>query len=745
MQLKLGDFLEHRYRIEAPIARGGMSTVYRCVDTRLGRTVAAKVMDDQYVGDPIFSDRFQREARSMAQLSHPNLVGVYDFCSEGDNIFLIMELINGGTLRELLAEQGPLPAHAAAAVLRSILQGLAAVHAAGLIHRDLKPDNVLINSHNQVKLSDFGLVRAAAASNATSNQIIGTVSYLSPEQVSGDDITMASDVYSAGILLFELLTATTPFTGDSQISRAFARLDSDVPAPSSRVPGVPKLIDELVATATARNPEERFADAAEFLSALEDVARELDFPPYVVPVPKNTATQRAAAHVAALSDGDATTVIGSAEDNADAPTTVVKNPNMTMQLPPSGTEETSVFPTAVPEVALPPTPAPQPVAPQQNPDVDAPAVVESLSPTPVVTNRGRGGIVAWWIVVAVITTAIAIGAWWFGSGRYGEVPQVLGMDQTTASQTLSAHGFGTAIATVYNNDVPVDLVAGSEPASGSQAVKGDDVTLLVSLGKPTVPDFADNPDPNAYRMALSSRTLQFSEGESVYSDSVEQGKVAEVSPGVGSEVLVNSAVTVHLSKGPAPVNVPNVRDQSREEALEQLRNAGFDVTVETRFDDSVAGEHAIGTQPEAGSQIPKGSKITLQVSTATEIPDLFGLNEREARSLLAESGIRVAEVTRSDDSSAVGETASDVYETSPPSGTLIDSSQTAVTIVLVGEVEVPNVVGKRLSEARRILHDAGLEAKVATSASNSSRVLYQSPTIFSTLAPGEEVELRVLN
>lgn len=741
MQLKLGDFLEHRYRIEAPIARGGMSTVYRCVDTRLGRTVAAKVMDDQYVGDPIFSDRFQREARSMAQLSHPNLVGVYDFSSEGDNIFLIMELINGGTLRELLAEQGPLPAYAAVSVLRSILQGLAAVHAAGLIHRDLKPDNVLINSQNQVKLSDFGLVRAAAASNATSNQIIGTVSYLSPEQVSGDDITMASDVYSAGILLFELLTATTPFAGDSQISRAFARLDSDVPAPSSRVSGVPKLIDELVATATARNPEERFADAAEFLTALEDVARELDFPPYIVPVPKNTATQRAAAHVASLTDADATTVIGSVNDNADAPTTVVGNPNMTMQLPPSAPEETSVFPTAVPEM----TPPPQPVVAQPHPDVDTPAVVESLSPAPVVTNRGRGGIVVWWIVVAIITTAIAIGAWWFGSGRYGEVPQVLGMDQTTASQTLANYGFGTAIATVYDDDIPVDLVAGTKPASGSQAVKGDDVTLLVSLGKPTVPDFAEQPDVSAYRAALSSRTLQYSEGESVYSDSVEEGKIAEVSPGVGSEVPVNSTITVHLSKGPTPVNVPNVRDQSREEAIGQLRNAGFDVTVETRFDDSVAGEHAIGTQPEAGSQIPKGSKITLHVSTATEIPDLFGLTEREARSLLAESGIRVAEVIRSEDSSAVGETASDVYESSPPSGTLIDSSQTAVTIVLVGEVEVPNVVGKRLSEARRILHDAGLEAKVATSASNSSRVLYQSPTIFSTLAPGEEVELRVLN
>ena len=181
MQLKLGDLLENRYRIEAPIARGGMSTVYRSLDTRLGRMVAAKVMDDRYVGDPIFAERFQREARSMAQLSHPNLVGVYDFYAEGEHIFLIMELIDGGTLRELLAESGPMPAPLATAILRSVLTGLDIVHRADMVHRDLKPDNVLINSNHQVKLSDFGLVRAASASNVTSNQIVGTVSYLSPE------------------------------------------------------------------------------------------------------------------------------------------------------------------------------------------------------------------------------------------------------------------------------------------------------------------------------------------------------------------------------------------------------------------------------------------------------------------------------------------------------------------------------------------------------------------------------------
>ena len=204
MQLAAGDQLEDRYVIDRPIARGGMATVYRCVDTRLGREVAAKVMHEQYVHDPVFRDRFRREARAMAQLSHPNLVNVYDFSAQGETIYLIMELITGGTLRELLNERGPMPPHAANAVMRGMLTGLSVAHAKGMIHRDIKPDNVLIDSDHRVKLADFGLVRAAAEASHSSDQIVGTVSYLSPEQVDGSPMTHASDVYSAGIVLFEL-------------------------------------------------------------------------------------------------------------------------------------------------------------------------------------------------------------------------------------------------------------------------------------------------------------------------------------------------------------------------------------------------------------------------------------------------------------------------------------------------------------------------------------------------------------
>lgn len=390
MQLAVGDYLDNRYVIDRPIARGGMATVYRCVDTRLGREVAAKVMHEQYVHDPVFRDRFRREARAMAQLSHPNLVNVYDFSAQGDAIFLIMELITGGTLRELLDERGPMPPHAVAAVMRGMLTGLAAAHAHGLIHRDIKPDNVLINSDHRVKLADFGLVRAAAEANHSTDQIVGTVSYLSPEQVDGSPMTHASDVYSAGIVLFELLTGRTPFSGETPLAHAYARLRQDVPPPSAFIAGVPKLLDELVATATARAPEDRFRDATEFLHALDDVADALNLPAYTVPVPTNSAATRAAAH----------------------PTHVGR------------VGEQRLFPDDQTRTALPyPQPQPQP-APATRHAPPQPAQQRKPRINPV-TNRDGVGLAVFIVLSITAIAAVAIGAWWFGSGNYGQLPPLI--------------------------------------------------------------------------------------------------------------------------------------------------------------------------------------------------------------------------------------------------------------------------------------------------------------------------------
>lgn len=293
----VGAVLDGRYRVDAIIATGGMSTVYRGHDVRLDRPVALKVMHARYAGDRQFLTRFQREARAIARLKNPGLVAIYDQGGEAGHPFLVMELVEGGTLRELLRERGPMPPHAVAAVLQPVLDGLAVAHRAGLVHRDIKPENVLISRDGEVKLVDFGLVRAVAEAGITSTSVIlGTAAYLSPEQVLGEETGPRSDIYSVGVMAFELLTGTTPFRADTALSVAHQRLDRDVPPPSSLIDGVPPQFDALIACATARDPADRFGDAAEMAVELDGIAEELDLPAFRVPAP-TAATVDAAATV----------------------------------------------------------------------------------------------------------------------------------------------------------------------------------------------------------------------------------------------------------------------------------------------------------------------------------------------------------------------------------------------------------------------------------------------------------------
>jgi serine/threonine-protein kinase len=292
----VGIVLDDRYRVDTMIATGGMSAVYRGLDLRLDRPVALKIMDSRYAGDHQFLTRFQREARAVARLKDPGLVAVYDQGIDGQHPFLVMELIEGGTLRELLRERGPMPPHAVAAVLGPVLGGLAVAHRAGLVHRDIKPENVLISDEGEVKIADFGLVRAVAEAKITSTSVIlGTAAYLSPEQVATGDAGPRSDVYAVGILAYELLTGATPFTGDSALVVAYQRMDNDVAPPSTVIAGVPAQFDELVLRATARDPAERYADATDMSDELDAIVDELGLPDFRVPAPSNSAQHLSAA------------------------------------------------------------------------------------------------------------------------------------------------------------------------------------------------------------------------------------------------------------------------------------------------------------------------------------------------------------------------------------------------------------------------------------------------------------------
>jgi len=404
----VGTVLDGRYLVQTKIASGGTSTVYRGVDVRLDRPVAVKVMDSRYAGDDQFLTRFRLEARTVARLKDPGLVAVYDQGLDARHPFLVMEFIEGGTLRELLAERGPMPPHAVVAVLRPVLGGLATAHRAGLVHRDVKPENVLISDDGDVKIADFGLVRAVADAGITSaNVILGTAAYLSPEQVRDGDASPRSDVYSAGILTYELLTGRTPFTGDSALSIAYQRLDTDVPPPSAVIDGVPQQFDELVARATARDPADRYADAIEMAADVDAIAEELALPEFRVPAPRNSAQHRSAAlHRSQMIEQPA-----AAQQPRPAVKTPVRHPTRELTRGPGDWSEST-------RRDQPESEPPEEYANEYEP-VSGQFAGIAMSEFIWARQHARRMVVVWVAVVVALTGLVATAAWTIGSNLSG--------------------------------------------------------------------------------------------------------------------------------------------------------------------------------------------------------------------------------------------------------------------------------------------------------------------------------------
>lgn len=417
----IGTVLDGRYRIEAPIATGGMSTVYRGLDTRLDRPVAVKVMDSRYASDSGFLARFRLEARAVARLRHPGLVAVFDQGMDGKHPFLVMELIDGGTLRELLRERGPMPPHAVAAVFNPLLGGLAVAHRSGLVHRDVKPENVLISDDGEVKLADFGLVRAVAEAGITSTSVIlGTAAYLSPEQVRTGSAGPRSDVYSAGILMYELLTGVTPFTGDTALALAYQRIDRDVPAPSETIDGVPEEFDELVLRATSRDPDARYADAAQFGAELDAIASELRLPPFRVPAPKDSKQ-----HVAEqlyrsrlIDAGGSTTGNLSAPDKFEAADAASAAAALGVSARP-GTSARPKVPN--PTRMMDPVPSYDPEYDEYDREFDSEPDESAFfagvddSDYRYERQQSRRAIFIWLVIVLILTSSVAAGCWSLGA------------------------------------------------------------------------------------------------------------------------------------------------------------------------------------------------------------------------------------------------------------------------------------------------------------------------------------------
>ncbi|MEV5839770.1 Stk1 family PASTA domain-containing Ser/Thr kinase [Nocardia sp. NPDC052112] len=634
----IGQILEGRYRIDAPIARGGMSMVFRGVDTRLDRPVAIKVMDPKFAADPQFLSRFEFEARAVAKLKHPSLVAVYDQGVDGEYPFLIMELVEGGTLRELLRERGPMPPHAVRAVAEPVLAAIGVAHSAGLIHRDIKPENVLISDSGEVKIADFGLVRAVAAANTTSASVIlGTAAYLSPEQVTAGTADSRSDVYSFGILIFELLTGQVPFTGDTSLSVAYQRIENDVPSPSEFIAGIPPEFDELIARATNREPAHRFADANEMAAELHSIAVALNLPPYRVPAPQESAEHLSASFQTAAPNPQ--------QARAAAP-------------PPPSAQHTRVVTAARPRV---PGGPPDDYGP---PDAYGPhdhhyAPSHSPQPSPFAEDRtkSRRTVLLWVAIVAILTLLVGIGGWWLGVGRYSAVPSVAGKDQASAISALADAGFDTEIRQKTSDTIPVGGVVGTDPSAGSKVTKGSTVAVLISSGKPRVPDVKAGDDISKVNQLIRDAGLQpVDAGET--GSTAPKGTFAKVDPAPGTVLPLAAQVKVYRSKGSQPVKMPDLRGKTTEEANQVLTAAGITVReTRTQYDRTVEADKVIATEPAAGATIQSGEGITLIVSNAVKVPLLVGLSVGDARSKLQALGLVVAvrQLTPSDSSVVIGQ------------------------------------------------------------------------------------------
>ncbi|MFC5993393.1 Stk1 family PASTA domain-containing Ser/Thr kinase [Pseudonocardia hispaniensis] len=573
-----GALLDARYRVGPVIARGGMSTVYRGVDTRLDRPVALKVMDPRLAADPAFRTRFEREARSAARLDHPAVVDVHD---QGDDLsgaeptlFLVMELIEGGTLREVLRSRGALGVPAALAVMGQVLAGLAEAHRHGLVHRDVKPENVLISWGGEVKVADFGLATAAAQAGAShAGMILGTVAYLSPEQITTGAADARSDVYAAGVLLYELLTGSPPYTGDTAMSVAYRHVNEDVPAPSLIATEVPPELDELVQRATDRRPAARPPDAGAFLDELRRVRDRLAVPPVPVPVPPPRPI--------------------------DEQDTVPAGPRPSRSAPGPGGTRAMERPGDV-------LPAPPPT------------VAEAPADHRVARRRSRRVFAVWIAVLLVLGLLVGTAAWWLGTGRWTAMPSVVGLDRPAAQQLLADADLVASFAEAHHDSVAADLVAAAEPAPESRLLRGSTVRLTISTGRPVVPPVAPGATVAAAEQAVRDADLTpvHSTEAREFSSTVPEGAVIRTEPAAGSELPIGGSVTLVVSKGaqPAPklVEVPDVVGDKARSAAATLSEAGLRAAVESNFP-FVRRENGrvVAQSPAPGTQVPPGSTVTL--------------------------------------------------------------------------------------------------------------------------------------
>ncbi|MER6650658.1 Stk1 family PASTA domain-containing Ser/Thr kinase [Streptomyces sp. NPDC000971] len=594
----VGQLLDGRYRVDARIAVGGMATVYRAVDTRLDRVLALKVMHPALATDAAFVERFIREAKSVARLAHPNVVGVFDQGAQGAYVYLAMEYVAGCTLRDVLRERGALQPRAALDILEPVLAALGAAHLAGFVHRDMKPENVLIGDDGRVKVADFGLVRAVGTATDTTGSLLGTVSYLAPEQIEQGTADTRSDVYACGVVLYEMLTGGKPHGGDTAAQVIYQHLNEDVPAPSGAVPGLAAGLDELVAAATARNPDLRPSDAVALLAASRVIREALT------------------------------------EEQLDA-----MPPQALAETHDAAEDRTSVIPRVIPagqgtahhtsRLEMPRTALPEPGLGRRVP----------------LAFRGRRGVLTAVVAVLLVLGAGA-GVWYINSGQFTRVPALLGKTQSAAEERLADEGLDLkGVERAYSDTVRRGTVISSDPGSGERIRGNDAVKLVISRGPETV----KVPDVEGLALADARRELKkwgLAPGMATreFSEEIDRGKVIRTDPRAGTERHTDSAVALVVSKG-SPVDVPDVTGLSVDEATAALDEAGLKAEVLPERVNSAEAQGEIARQtPGSGAEAAEGDTVELTVSKGPrmlQVPDVTGKDVDEARSALEDAGFEV--------------------------------------------------------------------------------------------------------
>ncbi|HET9671931.1 MAG TPA: Stk1 family PASTA domain-containing Ser/Thr kinase, partial [Actinomycetota bacterium] len=604
----INTLFDGRYRILRKLGSGGMANVYLAEDEELGRRVAIKILNERYAGDDLFIERFRREAKSAAGLSHPNIVSIYDRGEAEGTYYIAMEVIEGRSLKELIMTHGALPIDTAIGYAKQLLEALRFAHRHGIIHRDIKPHNVLVSADQQVKageprlkVTDFGIARHGASQMTEAGSIMGTAQYLSPEQARGAPVTAASDLYSAGVVLYEMLTGKVPFTGDSAIEIAMKHVN-DLPVPPSALrPELPTELDQIVLRSLAKDPEERYQSAEEFIEDLERVEAGL-------PVSRATSTAATALLAGAaggLAAGEATELL------SEGPTKVV----------------------------APPRP---PAAPRRPPDYPP------KSPYDEPPRKRRRWVP--WLLVALLIAAAVVAGWWAYNQIQDQleesapvgVPLVEGLRQEQAVQQIEARGLEASVEEQPSVEFERGIVMEQTPREGTQVQKGSTVTITVSTGprQVEVPRLVGLTYEDAVD-ALNELGLEPQRVE-VFSQK-PVGQVTGQDPPAEQIVDEGSQVEVRVSKGVRQVTVPDVLGQSESSATAELEAAGFEVSTTEAPSDSVPEGLVSEQSPSAGSEAAKGSTVTITISTGPEqttTPDVIGEDTATARAMIRDAGLR---------------------------------------------------------------------------------------------------------